>query len=90
MLNFVRNYIKMPILNPKYPLIVADIAFCDGKPRISNTRITISAILSYLAGGMSIEKLLIAFPQLNNEAITQALSFAAEQFQETYFPLKAA
>lgn len=67
----------MPILNPKYPNIVSDVDYCDGKPRINGTRITISAILSYLAGGMSIEKLLVAFPQMTSEDVTQALSFAA-------------
>ena len=80
----------MSIILQKYPRIVADIEHCDGKPRIQGTRITISAILSYLAGGMTVDKMLEAFPQLTHEDITQALSFAASQFQEIYLPLKAA
>lgn len=80
----------MPIIFQKYPRIVADIEYCDGKPRIQGTRITISAILSYFAGGMTVDKMLEAFPQLIQEDITQALSFAASQFQEIYLPLKAA
>ena len=80
----------MPIIFQKYPRIVADIEYCDGKPRIQGTRITISAILSYFAGGMTVDKMLVAFPQLTQEDITQALSFAASQFQEIYLPLKAA
>ncbi len=80
----------MPVIFQKYPKIVSDIDYCDGKPRINRTRITISAILSYLAGGMTTEKLLVAFPQLTQEDINQALSFAAHQLQEIYIPLKAA
>jgi uncharacterized protein (DUF433 family) len=80
----------MSVIFQKYPRIVADLDYCDGKPRIQGTRITVSAILSYLAGGMSIEKMLEAFPQLKQEDISQALSFAAHQFHEIYLPLKAA
>jgi uncharacterized protein (DUF433 family) len=43
-----------------------------------------------MAGGMNIDKMLIAFPQLTQEDISQALSFVAHQFQEIYIPLKAA
>ena len=80
----------MPVIFSKYPQIVADIEYCDGKPRINGTRITVSAILSYLAGGMTAEKMLESFPQLTQEDVSQALSFAAHQFQEIYLPLKAA
>ena len=39
---------------------------------------------------MTADKMLEAFPQLKQEDISQALSFAAHQFQEIYLPLKAA
>ncbi len=31
----------MPIILQKYPRIVADIEYCDGKPRVQGTRITL-------------------------------------------------
>ena len=38
----------MSIIFQKYPRIVADIEYCDGKARIAGTRITVSAILPIL------------------------------------------
>jgi uncharacterized protein (DUF433 family) len=50
-----------------------------GKPHMTGTRITITAILAYLAGGMSVETMLDEFPRLTREAIYQALAFAGHQ-----------
>ena len=71
-----------------FPNIVADIEYCDGQPRIKNTRITVTALLSYIAGGMSVDELLIEFPTLNREAILQSLAFASAELQVRYLPLK--
>ncbi|WP_366185725.1 DUF433 domain-containing protein [Flavobacterium ovatum] len=49
----------------------------SGKPCISNTRITVSDVLSYLASGMSVEEIIEDFPSLNREKIIASLSFAA-------------
>lgn len=51
----------------------------SGKPTIRNTRITVSDILEYLAGGMSKEELLVDFPDLSTADISVALLFAAER-----------
>ena len=56
--------------------IVAQPNFCDGQPRIAGTRITVGAILTYLAGGMTVEQLLTEFPKLERADISQALGFA--------------
>jgi uncharacterized protein (DUF433 family) len=50
-----------------------------GKPTIRGTRITVSDILEYLAGGMSSEEILADFPDLRNEDIRAALAFAAQR-----------
>jgi uncharacterized protein (DUF433 family) len=50
-----------------------------GKPVIRGTRITVSDILEYLAGGMSHEELLADFPDLSEDDIRAALIFAAER-----------
>ena len=51
----------------------------SGKPIIKGTRITVTDILEYLAGGMSVEEILLDFPDLNLEDIQAVLAFAAEQ-----------
>ena len=56
-----------------------DPAIRSGKPTIRNTRITVSDILEYLAGGMSQEEILADFPDLTAEDISAALLFAAER-----------
>lgn len=57
--------------------ITLDPAVRSGKPVIRGTRITISDILEYLAGGMSQEDILGDFPDLTPEDIRAALVFAA-------------
>jgi len=51
----------------------------SGKPVIRGTRITVSDILEYLAGGMSQEEILADFPDLSAEDIRAVLAFAAQR-----------
>ena len=51
----------------------------SGKPVIRGTRITVSDILEYLAGGMSQEELLTDFPDLTADDVRAALVFAAQR-----------
>jgi len=57
--------------------IVSDPSVMMGKPVISGTRITVDLILEKLAAGETIEQILDAHPRLTEEAIREALSFAA-------------
>ncbi|MBN3958036.1 DUF433 domain-containing protein [Nostoc sp. NMS8] len=50
-----------------------------GKPCIRGMRITVYDVLSYLASGMTYEKLLNDFPYLTQEDILACLSHAADQ-----------
>lgn len=59
--------------------ISIDPAVRSGKPAIKNTRIAVSDIHEYLAGGMSQEEVLADFPDLTAEDISAALLFAAER-----------
>jgi uncharacterized protein (DUF433 family) len=58
--------------------IVSDPEIMMGKPVVAGTRITVESILERLGAGESIDDLLEAHPRLSREAITAALSFAAE------------
>lgn len=71
-----------------FQFIVADPAYCDGQPRIEGTRITVAAILTYLAGGMTVENIVAEFPKLSKEKVNQAIAFAAANFRDSYLPLK--
>lgn len=50
-----------------------------GKPCVRGLRITVSDVLEYLAGGMSVEEILADFPDLTAEDIRACLAFAAER-----------
>ena len=49
------------------------------KPCIRGTRMTVTDILEYLAGGMSEAEILADFPDLTAEDIKACLAFAAER-----------
>ena len=51
----------------------------SGKPCIRGTRMTVSDVLEYLAGGMTQEELLAEFPDLTAEDIRACLAFAADR-----------
>jgi len=51
----------------------------SGKPLIRGTRMTVTDVLEYLAGGMSEEEILAEFPDLTAEDIKACLAFAAER-----------
>jgi uncharacterized protein (DUF433 family) len=50
----------------------------SGKPCIRGMRITVYDILSYLAAGMTIEEILVDFPELTKEDILASLAYAAD------------
>jgi uncharacterized protein (DUF433 family) len=51
----------------------------SGKPCIRGTRMTVTDVLEYLAGGMTQEELLRDFPDLTAEDIRACLAFAADR-----------
>jgi len=51
----------------------------SGKPCIRGTRMTVTDVLEYLAGGMTQEELLAEFPDLCAEDIRACLAFAADR-----------
>lgn len=51
----------------------------SGKPCIRGTRMTVTDVLEYLAGGMTPEELIAEFPDLTLEDIRACLAFAADR-----------
>jgi uncharacterized protein (DUF433 family) len=53
----------------------------SGKPCIRGTRMTVTDVLEYLAGGMSEEEILADFPDLTTEDIRACLAFVTQHNQ---------
>lgn len=49
---------------------------CLGQPTIRGMRITVSIILKQVAGEMSIDEILAAYPELEKDDIVQALEYS--------------
>lgn len=60
-------------------IITIDPARRGGKPTIRGMRITVQDVLEYLAGGMSIEEVLVDFPELTESDIRACLAYAADR-----------
>jgi len=50
---------------------------CGGKPVIRGTRIMVRNILGMVAGGYTVERILMAYPDLTREDVNAALEYAA-------------
>ncbi len=57
----------------------------SGKPCIRGTRMTVTDVLEYLAGGMSEAEILKDFPDLTSEGIRACLAFAADRERRLAF-----
>ncbi|MCI0524008.1 MAG: DUF433 domain-containing protein [Acidobacteria bacterium] len=51
----------------------------SGKPCIRGTRMTVTDVLEYLAGGMTPEEIVAEFPDLTLEDIRACLAFTADR-----------
>lgn len=69
-------------MNPEMAArITSDPEILGGRPIIRGMRIRVSDILGYLAAGDTRQTLLAAFPELEDEDISAALAFAAENLK---------
>ena len=67
--------------------ITIDPEICLGQPTIRGMRITVSVILKQVAGGMTTQEILKAYPELEEEDIVQALQYAAWLSSEKARPI---
>ena len=51
----------------------------SGKPCIRGMRITVQDVLEYLASGMTVDEVLLDFPELTKDDIRACLAFAADR-----------
>ncbi|OGW37353.1 MAG: hypothetical protein A2Y97_05640 [Nitrospirae bacterium RBG_13_39_12] len=62
--------------------ITVDPTVMVGKPTIRGLRITVEQILKALAGGVTVDKLLEDYPELEKEDIQAVLLYASERISE--------
>jgi uncharacterized protein (DUF433 family) len=75
----------------KKSMIISDPAIMMGKPVIAGTRITVELILEKLAAGETVQQILDAHPRLTEDAIKEALSFAARALKsDVVYPVSKA
>ena len=67
--------------------ITVDPEICLGQPTIRGMRITVAVILKQVAEGMMKQEILKAYPELEEEDITQALQYAAWLSSEKARPI---
>lgn len=60
-----------------------------GKPCIRGLRVTVGTIIGLLASGYSYERILQAYPYLEEEDIREALAYAAWRAEEAEVPVAA-
>ena len=53
-----------------------------GKPCIRGMRVTVGTVVGLVAAGYSTDKILVSYPYLEKEDITQALRYAAWRSEE--------
>lgn len=70
---------RHPFLMDYRQIITIEPGKRSGKPCIRGMRITVTDVLEYLAGGMSIPEILADFPELTEEDIRACLAFAADR-----------
>ena len=66
--------------------ITVNPAVCQGQPTIRGTRITVGVVLKMLAGGATVEEVLEAYPELEDEDVRQAMRYAAWKVSDQVRP----
>jgi uncharacterized protein (DUF433 family) len=69
--------------------ITFDPLVMGGKPCIRGMRVTVGMVVGLVASGHSTEEILQAYPYLEKEDISEALSYAAWRSEEMEVPLAA-
>jgi uncharacterized protein (DUF433 family) len=71
-----------------YERITVDPNRMGGEPCIRDLRIPVATIITMIAQGLTEQKILEYYPDLEKEDITEALNFAAESVREREIPLQ--
>jgi uncharacterized protein (DUF433 family) len=50
-----------------------------GKPCLNGTRISVYDVLNWMASGMTVEEIILDFPELDSEKVQACLAYAADR-----------
>ena len=64
--------------------LAADPKVCHGKLTFSGTRVPVKTVLHFLARGKTVESILKDWPELNREAVEEAVELAAVALDEKF------
>lgn len=67
--------------------ITVDPGQMGGLPCIRGMRVTVSAVVGLLAGGLTVDEVLVAYPYLERDDVLAALGYAAAAVSERELPL---
>ena len=70
-------YFRSPTVLAQLDRITINPNVCLGQPTIRGMRITVGFVLKLLASNLSVQEVLAAYPELEDEDIRQALNYAA-------------
>lgn len=70
-----------------FPRITVDSKQMTGLPCIRGLRIPVATVVGMVAEGMSYQRILEAYPDLEEEDIREALRYAAEAVRERELPV---
>lgn len=70
-----------------YTRITIDIQQMGGVPCLRGLRIPVATVVDMIADGMTVNEILEAYPDLEEEDIGEALRYAAEAVRERELPL---
>jgi len=77
-------------MNALLTRISVDPNICFGKPCIKETRIWVSLILDFLSNGMTIEEVLIEYPQIRIDDVRACIAYGAEMSRERFVEVRMA
>jgi len=70
--------------------ITFDPNIMGGRACIRGMRITVAHVVNLVANGMTVEEILVDYPDLEADDVRQALQYAAHLAREETYPLKEA
>jgi uncharacterized protein (DUF433 family) len=70
-----------------FPRITVNADQMGGLPCIRGLRMPVARVVRMIAGGMSTERILSAYPELEEEDIREALRYAAAALSERQLPV---
>ena len=73
----IRGATPLARMNPMSNRITSDPAISHGKPCIRGLRYPVESVLEWLAGGMTIEEIVLDYPDLERDDILAVLAYAA-------------